>query len=140
MKTQTLKKIEPEYNNAFIVAKSFNGCCGDVISYMYFKTLNLLPEEFYNLLDEEYDEEEMQEIQLDYIQTKDFLKSTSNLDMIDTICEFIQKEALEEKLITSYGKFCLADSLKYDCKFIYKSILSYYNEEKKGSMRDELFY
>lgn len=127
----------PLLDNIWTLINSNNDIYDGVADYIFFRVLNLEPIEYFNLteqqFEEEFTDEEIEELQENFFnfQTKNnFSKKIKN--DIKEIIEYIRKKAIESNVIKEVleEKYIEA-SLVYNAKYIKTQIIKYYfNKER----------
>lgn len=122
-------------DNLFTLSRSNSDIYDGIISYMFFKILNLEPIEYFNLTESKFQlpfkEWEIDSYQRDYINFREKNNfSEKIIEDIENISIFIREKALKEHMIkeTFKNKYIEA-SIVFGAKYIEQQIIKYYKEK-----------
>lgn len=122
-------------DNLFTLSRSNSDIYDGIVSYMFFKILNLEPVEYFNLTESKFQnpfkEWEIELYQKDYINFREKNNfSEKIIEDIEIISSFIRRKALKENVIKEVFKNKYIEaSIDFGAKYIEKQIIKYYKEK-----------
>ena len=125
--------VDKNIDNLFLLISSTSDVFNGLISYLYFKILNMTPKEYFNLENEDdfYTKEEIKVENLEYLKYEEFnFNKTIEQDIKDVI-SYIREDAVKNNILKKISNYYFVENHdKYDSRYIIKKIYNYYKERK----------
>lgn len=128
--------IDKNIDNLFLLIYSTSDVFNGLISYLYFKILNMTPEEYFNIENEDkfYSNEEIEQEQEDFFKYEKFNFSKTIDKDIKEVVEYIRKDAIKNKILKKISNYYLIEDYdKYNSDYILKKIYNFYKGEKNNN-------
>lgn len=125
--------IDENIDNLFLLIYSTSDVFNGLISYLYFKILNMTPKEYFNLEDENnfFFKEEIEEENKDFLKYEEFKFSKTINEDIKKVIEYIRNDAINNNILKKMSNYYFIINYdKYDSEYIIKKIYNFYKGEK----------
>ena len=125
--------VDKNIDNLFLLISSTSDVFNGLISYLYFKILNMTPKEYFNLENEDgfYTKEEIKVENLEYLKYEEFNFNKTIEQDIKDIISYIREDAVKNNILKKISNYYFVENHdKYDSSYIIKKIYNYYKERK----------
>lgn len=126
------------FDNIFTLIRSNKDELLGLAEILFYSIINTTPCEYYNIVENDLTEEEIDECCNDYQNYLDYYQNLKKhtKEEVNDVVKFIRKEAIEEQAIVVFCRISDKEVIyepqyKFDMNYIAKKILKYYNKIKK---------
>ena len=138
-KIGSLMNVQSDINNLITLFNGNNDVYDGILSYIYFRVLNMNPIEYFNIEDEDeiYSESERQSIQEEFEKFGKLELTQEIKEEMEEIIVLVREKALKEKVLSKFGEYCLIEKHnQFQCDYIIKEIFRYYNLKKMKEIEE----
>lgn len=123
--------VDKNIDNLFLLISSTSDVFNGLISYLYFKILNMTPIEYFNIeIDDVLTQEDIDVENDEFEKYDNWIFSKNIQDDINGVLKTIREESVNENVLKKVGDYYLINNYdKYNYAYIFKKIYNYYKKK-----------